>query len=252
MSEQSYPIKIWNGILKDGHCQKIGNALWEFIWLIDKVTLEKNGIGYVLRGKPIKVEDICNFLERSYHTVYRHLKLLEDFGYINIKKAPYGIIITVNNSKKFSDRLIRNDKASLGKNDKAGLSKKIKRLSKNEESLIKNINRLNKNDKSIKTLRTLKDITIHIENIFDFWNSKEIIKHNILKNDTVTKIRVLMNDYSIKEIKQSIHCYSGIIEGDEYYFKYRWTLKEFLQRGFEKFLDPDVAHENYLIKKDRR
>ena len=47
MSEQSYPIKIWNGILRDGHCQNIGNALWEFIWLIDKVTLEKNGIGHL-------------------------------------------------------------------------------------------------------------------------------------------------------------------------------------------------------------
>ena len=138
----SFPIKIWNGILKDGHCQKIGNALWEFIWIIDKVTLEKDGIGHVLKGRPIKVEEMCKSLDRSYQAVYRHLKLLEKYGYINIKKAPYGIIITVNKSKKFKARLIKNDKAGLIKNDKA-------RLIKNDERLIKN-------DKANKTLKDIK------------------------------------------------------------------------------------------------
>jgi predicted lactoylglutathione lyase len=37
----SYPIKIWSGLLYNGHIQKIENALWEFIWLINKVTKEE-------------------------------------------------------------------------------------------------------------------------------------------------------------------------------------------------------------------
>lgn len=120
---KSYPIKIWSGLLSDGHTQKIENALWEFIWLVSKVTKEEDGKGYVLRGTPVKVEDICRDLKRSYRSVYRHLQQLEANGYINMKKAPYGLIITVNNSKKFSKSLARNDKASLANSGKASLAK---------------------------------------------------------------------------------------------------------------------------------
>ena len=36
--------------------------------------------------------------------------------------------------------------------------------------------------------------------------------------------------------------------GKEYYFDYKWTLVEFLQRGVEKFLDLEVAKSNYKSK----
>ncbi len=166
MSKKSFPIKIWSGLLSDGHCQKIGGALWEFIWLIDKITKEKDGIGYILGGKPIKVDEIAKFLGRSYQVVQRHLKLLEDYGYITLKKAPYGLVITVNNSKKFESRDIKNDKASLGKNDKTGLIKiniaDIPDISKIITSFIKSDNGLINNDKANKTLKDIKDINISI------------------------------------------------------------------------------------------
>lgn len=100
----SYPIKIWSGLLLDGHTRKIENALWEFIWLINKVTKEEGGIGMVLRGKPIKVEQIAEDLQRDYRTILRHLKRLEEYGYINLKRCPYGFVIKINNSKKFKNR----------------------------------------------------------------------------------------------------------------------------------------------------
>ena len=39
-----------------------------------------------------------------------------------------------------------------------------------------------------------------------------------------------------------------ILSGEEYFFSYRWPLEEFLQKGFEKFKDWQIAKSNYLIK----
>jgi len=106
--EKSYPIKIWSGLLSDGHTQKIENSLWEFIWLINKVTKEENGIGYVLKGKPVKVREIAEGLKRNHRSVLRHLEKLKKAGYINLKRCPYGFIFTINNSKKFQERVYKN------------------------------------------------------------------------------------------------------------------------------------------------
>lgn len=87
--------------------------------------------------------------------------------------------------------------------------------------------------------------------IFTYWNSKQIITHKKLSDKAKTKIKVLLDDYSELEIKEAINNYWHILTGDEYWFNYKWTLDEFLQRGFEKFKDGDIAHDNYL-RKDKK
>lgn len=88
--------------------------------------------------------------------------------------------------------------------------------------------------------------------IFNYWNKKEIITHRKLDQATASNINAKLKDYSIDEIKDAIHTYSVILKDDEtYWFNYTWTLKDFMQRGFEKFKDKDIAHENYL-RKDKK
>jgi len=235
---KSYSIRIWSGLLSNGHTQKIENALWEFIWLVNKVTKEEDGIGYVLRGTPVKINDICNDLKRSYWGVYKHLQQLKKYKYINIKKAPYGIIVTINNSKKF----IKNDKAGLAQQDKTEKDS----LAPQVNSLAPQVNSLAQKDKANKIIKDIKDNNIYIE-VFDYWNKKEIIVHKKLSAKAKTLIKSKVNEgYNKENIKDTIHNYWIILNGEEYYFKYRWTLEEFLQRGFEKFKDADIAHENYL------
>ncbi|GAH83827.1 unnamed protein product, partial [marine sediment metagenome] len=38
---------------------------------------------------------------------------------------------------------------------------------------------------------------------------------------------------------------------DDYEWSYAWTLKDFMQKGFEKFKDGDIAQKNYL-RKDKK
>ncbi len=90
-----------------------------------------------------------------------------------------------------------------------------------------------------------------IFNIFNYWNEREIIKHKKLDQATASSINAKLKDYSIDEIKDAIYFYSVILKDDDYRWDYAWTLKDFMQKGFEKFKDGDIAQKNYL-RKDKK
>jgi len=98
------------------------------------------------------------------------------------------------------------------------------------------------------TNKDLKDTNIYIV-ILDFWNSQEIIVHRDGYNDYYPALKhKLKEGVTEDQIKASILNYKAILAGNEYFFNYRWTLKEFLMRGFDKFLDGGVAKVNYRSK----
>ena len=97
-----------------------------------------------------------------------------------------------------------------------------------------------------------KEPTNQIKEIFNHWNSKNIITHRKLTDKVKGKINAKLKEgYSIEEVKQAMDNYSMILLGEEYFFSYRWPLEEFLQKGFEKFKDFKIAKSNYLIKESR-
>lgn len=92
-------ISISNGLLENDHQKRMGPAVWQFMWLIDKVTkIDEDGTGWVLGGKPIHLQDLANSVTED--TVSRNLQRLELEGYIVINHAPYGLIIKVLKTKK--------------------------------------------------------------------------------------------------------------------------------------------------------
>lgn len=107
-----YFITVSNGLLEQKHYKKMGAAVWQFMWLIDKITrIDDKGDGWVLGGKPINLEDIKL---GGRITTSRNLQKLEKEKYICLNHTPYGIIITVKSAKKrFNDNVKprnRNDK----------------------------------------------------------------------------------------------------------------------------------------------
>lgn len=103
--QDSYPFNVYSGLLEPGHRKRIGSALWEFLWCIDKTTKEipddtGDIVGLVLGGKPINLSEISRDLGIDRSTVLRNLGKLEDEGYVGIIRAPYGLILKVRNSKK--------------------------------------------------------------------------------------------------------------------------------------------------------
>lgn len=92
-------ITISNGLLTAEHRKRIGPAVWEFMWLIDKITrVDEHGKGWVLGGKPIKLDDIG--LGQHNNTTSENLQRLRDNGYIETIRTPYGMSIKVIKAKK--------------------------------------------------------------------------------------------------------------------------------------------------------
>jgi cyanate lyase len=87
-------------------------------------------------------------------------------------------------------------------------------------------------------------------NILVYWNNKKIIIHNKLTDKIKSKINSTLKDYSENEIKKAIDNYNIVLKGVKYYFDYKWTLKDFLQRGIDKFMT-DVCFDNYLANSEK-
>jgi hypothetical protein len=67
-----------------------------------------------------------------------------------------------------------------------------------------------------------------------------------LCNDASKKYEKKKKDYSEEEILQAIKNYASVLEGESF-FKYKWTLDQFLQREGALVFFPDrFVKENYF------
>ena len=89
-----------------------------------------------------------------------------------------------------------------------------------------------------------------IDNVYDYWNSKDIIVHQKQTEEMKRKIRSALKNYDIDTIKKSIDNYSQVLRNPQlYYFNHEWTLGDYLHLGMEKFMDNAKPLTNYLKTK---
>jgi hypothetical protein len=100
-----YYFPVHAGMLTEEHRERIGKAVWEFLWCLNKITQEtiEDGerVGVVLGGKPVSYNEVMNDLGGSKSTIKRNFEKLETENYITLKRTPRGQIIKVMKSKKF-------------------------------------------------------------------------------------------------------------------------------------------------------
>jgi hypothetical protein len=118
-------IPVSSGLFE--HRERIGPAIWEFLWCIDATTDEETDgdgarWGLVHGGVPVKHERIAQEIGSSQVTVQRNMANLKSRGYINSVRTARGEIIKVAKNKKEMDqkRYIKNDRS-----DESDLSKMI-------------------------------------------------------------------------------------------------------------------------------
>jgi phage replication O-like protein O len=89
------------------------------------------------------------------------------------------------------------------------------------------------------------------KDIYSHWNKKNIIVHLKLTDKMERKITTSLKDYTQEDIVKSIDNYAEVLSHPEiYYFTYKWTLIDFLQRGLERFMDNATPLINF--KKDEK
>ncbi|MEK3866353.1 hypothetical protein MHH60_23030 [Paenibacillus sp. FSL H7-0716] len=122
MPEGSYPFPTYSGLLEPQHYKQIGTAIWLFLWCISSTTAEKEKEGtvwgIVLGNKPIRINELEATFEVSNRTIRSWIKTLEDYGYIRVTRAPYGLIFSVKNSKKYQNRSAVNFHSDTGDRQK--------------------------------------------------------------------------------------------------------------------------------------
>ena len=151
---------------------------------------------------------------------------LEKLNFLTNKSTKTGRLISIVNWEKYQGQ---EDDANIDTNKEVT---KTQQRGNKEVTPIKN----DKNDKNV------------INNIYAFWNGRKIIQHQKLTDGMQKSIEKRLKEFEEEEIIQAINNYDLILKGDEYFWNYKWTLKEFLDRGIEKFLDLDVCMNNFKTK----
>lgn len=116
---------------------------------------------------------------------------------------------------------------------------------------------INADDKNTNAFNKKKTIVAHAhEDIFNFWNSKNIIKHKKFTNEMKDKITRAINlGVTVEQLLDAISNYSKILNDENYIFSYRWNLADFITRGitdhgtenkkgFRMFLSENNPFEN--------
>ena len=106
--------------------------------------------------------------------------------------------------------------------------------------------------KKVNTKETLKDTITKesIYSIFNFWNNQGITKHKTIDKHKPS-INASLKEYTEMEIQKAIMNYSTVVNDPLYYWTHKWTLKEFLQRGLDKFRDENNPFDNYKSDKGK-
>ena len=85
-----------------------------------------------------------------------------------------------------------------------------------------------------------------MQNILAFWNTKQIIQHKAVTKGMASALNGRLNEKLTEtDILRAIDNYAQILANSACFFKYKWTLQDFLKRGTHKFLDLAVAKANY-------
>lgn len=96
MGMKGFGIEIKNNLLEPKHVENMGQAVWLYMWLVDKMTsISEEGIGRVLGGRPVKYDEIKLELGISKNTYSRWIARLLKYPYIETTLAPYGIVFRV-------------------------------------------------------------------------------------------------------------------------------------------------------------
>jgi hypothetical protein len=91
------------------------------------------------------------------------------------------------------------------------------------------------------------------EETLSYWNSLVIITHNIkskVVDNAKKKYKLKRKFYSHSDILQAITNYSKIYHDSDSFFKYRWSLDEFLGRENANKFFPDVFLKDNFYKTD--
>lgn len=209
------------------------------VWLdnrlnaLDKIILmEIDSLDFEEKGCYASNEYLAEFCQCSLTKVSLTISKLIELDYIYLES--------------FNGR-VRTLKSRLSKNE-SQTSKNCEAETQKMKGYNSNINEnSNIDNKEISIINNTKEMEI-----FEHWNKKNIIIHRDF-NKLEKKIKEALKEHDLETIKSAIDHYSEVINNQEYFYKYKWTLEQFLSRGkgLVEFTDKGSKWLNYLDFKNK-
>jgi hypothetical protein len=115
------------------------------------------------------------------------------------------------------------------------------------KSLFCTINELRKEKKcTVKARRSKADRDLIYNRFLEEWNDHGIINHKKITTRMKKAIdKVLKNaDYPLTEVFKAFENYAEILYSPGYFWDYKWTMEDFLNRGLHKFVDEAQPFDN--------
>lgn len=98
---KGFGIYVKNDLLEPKHVKQMKESVWLYMWFLDKMTsVNENGEGKILGGKPITYEDVDPDLGIHRNTFTKYLSRLREYGYIKTLRTPRGHVVVVNKAAK--------------------------------------------------------------------------------------------------------------------------------------------------------
>lgn len=213
---KGFYIEVTNNLLDSKHRERMGESVWLFMWLLDKITNITEKKGKVLGGKPIKYREISADLGISRSTYIRWMGNLEKWGYITTLRTPYGkCIIVLKAKKRFSRDVL--DKKHLNRSVKKETSPEST-TSGSDTSPVSDMAHLQNESDTCNIEHPQLDITVDNINTIDADASKT--KNNGIKKTVAIKKLVKKNTPTPKppspdpRINDAIALFLQILPGD--------------------------------------
>lgn len=215
-------------------------------WMINKLGLKGNALlvysvifGFSQDGETEFTgsrQYICDITGVSKPTVDKILLELQQRGLI-VKNSETKNGITFNRYKVILD--FTTDKATLqgGKNSLWG-----------GKATLPNNTNYNNNYNNSKENVIIDNNTKEMEDLFNFWNNCNIIKHAKLTDDMKRLLKTRLNEYDVEQLKECISHYSEAYHSEYEYCNYPWGLMTFFKQknAYLDFMEDGSKWNNYL------
>ena len=185
---------------------------------------------------------ICKENETSIKSALNELK---DYGYLVVTKKLPNETVTGRIEYEY---ILHEQKQEVEKQgvEKQGVENLGVEILGVEKQGVENHTQLNTNI-SITKKQNTNILKTNIYTVFDYWNSKNIIKHRKLTPIIEKQITKAIKEYGVDNVKEYIDRYAKILQDNTYYFDTKWTLTEVLKQsnGISTFTDEGSKWLNY-------
>ena len=217
-----------------------------------EMSLKAKGLLAVIFSLPnnwdYSVKGLVAICKENETAINSTLKELKDFGYLSVTK----LMPNQTESGRIEyiydiyEEPFNGEKQEGEKQDLENLGVVFMGVEPNNTNIynIKSYNKeLNTNNKSV----------VLQKEIFDYWNSKEIVVHKALTQTFIKAIDKALKKYSVEEIKKYIDRYNTVLKDTTYFFDTKWTIDKFLTQSnaIGDFTDEGSKWLSYLNRQEK-